>query len=247
MNDIHLKNHSIMQKKNQFDVDVTLNGGYLYSEKAMLSSTMANERLTQATLDTVVLRNKRVLDVGCGDGLYTSAIHQQLKPKETIGIDISEEAIKAAKKKYAHIGHLNFLYKNIYELNKKNLSIDCAIVRGVIHHVPDPLKAIKSVSECAPEILILEPNGYNPLLKVIEKISPYHRLHEEKSYFPFQIRRWLRECGYTTIIDEYYINIVPFFFPDMGAKVLKSVESVIESLPIVSRLVCGVYVVHAKK
>ncbi len=233
--------------KNQFDIDVTLNGGYLYSETGKLSSQMANERLTKAVFDTVSLAGKVVLDVGCGDGAYTYRYLTKSKPKQIIGFDISNEAIKAAQKKYTGIKNVVFYSGDIYNLEQKHTKADIAIVRGVLHHVSDPSAAIQAVSKMADEILIIEPNGYNPILKVIEKISPYHRAHAEKSYFPFSLRKMMRNAGYKKDISWSYINLVPFFFPELPARFFKKLEPFIEKIPFLSRIACGVFVVHAKK
>lgn len=236
-----------MHGKNQFDIDVTLNGGYLYSENERLSSRMANDRLTKAVLDTVSLTDKVVIDVGCGDGAYTYRYFIKSRPKQMVSFDISKEAIKAAQKKYKGTKNLLFYFGDIYSLEQSQTKADIAIVRGVLHHVDNPFAAIQAVSKVADEILIIEPNGYNPLLKVIEKISPYHRAHREKSYFPFTLRKMMREAGYKKDISWSYINLVPFFFPDILAKFLKIIEPFIEKTPILSRAACGVFVVYAKK
>jgi len=162
------------------------------------------------------------------------------------GIDSSKEAIRIAKKIYDRYKNLKFFYKDIYTLSKHVGNFDLAIVRGVIHHVAHPEKAIKSIGEIASEILILEPNGYNPLLKIIEKISPYHCFHKEKSYSPKKIRSWLNRAGFTVQKDKF-ISIIPFFFPDTFTYLLKPFEPLIESVPYLRNFLCGVYAVYAKK
>ena len=42
---------------------------------------------------------QRILDVGCGDGFFTLKLTQQLKAKETFGIDISAAAVAEALKR----------------------------------------------------------------------------------------------------------------------------------------------------
>ena len=229
-----------------FDIDVSLNGGYLYTTQARLSSRIANQRLTEATLESVKLKGKKVIDIGCGDGVYTHELYQKTKPKKMYGVDSSKEAIRIANKIYDRYKNLKFFYKDIYTFPKHFDNFDLAIVRGVIHHVAYPEKAIKSIGQIASEILILEPNGYNPLLKVIEKISPYHRFHKEKSYSPYLIRNWLTRAGFTVTTDKF-ISVIPFFFPDTFTVVLKMFEPLVESIPYFRNFLCGVYVVHAKK
>lgn len=229
-----------------FDKDVILNGGYLYTTNAVLSSQMANDRLTDATLKTVSLDGKRVIDVGCGDGTYTYALYKRSKPKEMVGVDSAKNAIELSQVLYKKHKNLSFHYGSIYDLHKKFNNFDIAIVRGVLHHVDFPQKAIESLSKVANQILILEPNGYNPLLKIVEKVSLYHRIHKEKSYPPILLRRWLNKVGFQT--KSYsYVGFVPFFCPDGMAKFMKKMEKYIENIYLFSRLFCAVYVVLAKK
>ena len=39
-------------------------------------------------------------------------------------------------------------------------------------------------------MFVIEPNGYNPVLKVLEKVSRYHIEHEERSFFPATLHAW---------------------------------------------------------
>ena len=229
-----------------FDIDVSMNGGYLYTTQARLSSRVANQRLTLATLETVNLGGKKVIDVGCGDGVYTYELYKKTRPKKMYGVDSSRKAVKIAGKIFNHYKNLKFSHADLYDLAKKRENFDIALVRGVIHHVDHPEKAIQSIAKVTSEILILEPNGYNPLLKIIEKISPCHRFHKEKSYQPKKIRYWLKQAGFTVQKDKF-ISIIPFFFPDTFTYLLKPYESLIENIPYLRNFLCGVYVVHAKK
>ncbi|OGK22189.1 hypothetical protein A2866_03465 [Candidatus Roizmanbacteria bacterium RIFCSPHIGHO2_01_FULL_39_8] len=237
-----MKHHST----NPFDSDVSLNGGYLYTTNALLSSRLANERLTRATIDMMRLKGKRVIDVGCGDGSYTIDLYKKYKPEYTLGFDASRNAINLAKVLYKKNKNIYFEKGNIYNIPKRFGNFDIAIIRGVLHHLDSPQKAIQSVAKVASHIIILEPNGYNPLLKIIEKVSLYHRIHKEKSYFPLLIRTWVKKAGFRVIEDDF-VGLVPFFCPDGMATTLKKVEPFVEGFPYVRNFLCGVYVLHAKK
>ncbi|MBI4009308.1 class I SAM-dependent methyltransferase [Candidatus Roizmanbacteria bacterium] len=229
-----------------FDNDVTLNGGYLYTTHAILSSKLANERLTQATLNMTKLTDKKVIDIGCGDGTYTYEFYKRCHPKQIIGVDSSKNAIKLAQILYKDHKKIQFHSRNIYHLESDFKNFDIAIVRGVIHHLEYPEKAIQSIAKVAKKVIILEPNGYNPLLKIVEKVSLYHRIHKEKSYTPRTLRRWLKEAGFIVEKDTY-VGFVPFFCPDGMAIAFKKIEILIEHTLLFSRLFCAVYVVLVKK
>ena len=98
----------------------------------------------------------------------------------------------------------------------------------------------------APLILIHEPNGNNFGLKIIEKTSPYHREHGEKSYRSRQITRWIRQAG-GQIQWQRFAGFVPMFCPDWLAKTMKTAEPLIERIPGLSALACAVFVVVAAR
>ena len=225
----------------QFSQDAKTNQGYLYTTKSSLSSQIANKRLTDVTLDLIKnFRNKTIIDIGCGDGTYTFELLAK-KPKYILGIDPARGAIKKANKDKKNLKNIDFKIGNIYYLGRLKKTFDIAVVRGVLHHLYDAKKAAAVLSKIAKVIIVIEPNGYNPLLKIIEKISPYHKLHEEKSYSPSLLDKWFADNG-CRVIKRQYCGLVPFFCPDILAKILKKVEPFIESIPLLNRLLCAVYV-----
>lgn len=230
----------------QFNQDVVRNGGYLYSQKPSKSSFLANQRLTQATLDLLVLKDKKVIDVGCGDGVYTNDLYECGKPKLIIGTDLAEKAVVEAEKKYGKEDKkISFKTESCYEISYPGKSFDIAIARGLLHHLDEPKKAIKEMFRVADEVFIIEPNGYNFVLKIIEKLSLYHRKHQEKSYYSSEIREWITCLG-GKIEREEYLGLVPFFCPDFLAVFLKKIESFLEK-SFLKRFVCAVVVIKAKK
>lgn len=230
----------------QFDQDVIDHGGYLYSEKPSKSSLIANNCLTGVTLALVDLRGKAVIDVGCGDGIYTQKLYRLGKPKLMVGIDASGEAIERAKKNYGN-DRKNLIFQNesCYKIPYGEKKFDIAIARGLLHHLTRPKKAIAEMLRVADQILVIEPNGYNPVLKIIEKLSLYHRRHQEKSYFPFRIRQWITSCG-AKVESGDYLRLVPFFCPDWVAVLLKRIEPLVEK-SLLRTLVCGAYIIKARR
>ena len=229
---------------NQFDKDIISNKGYLYTIKSYKSSRLANERLTNITKSTIgKIKGKKVIDVGCGDGTYTSKLYKWGKPKMMVGIDASKEAITLAQKRYGKKEeHLTFRHSSCYKIPYHQQYFDIAIARGLLHHLDDPILGLSKIAEIANQVFIIEPNGYNPILKLMEKLSSYHRGHDEKSYAPITIRRWIKNLD-RKIIKESYAGLVPFFCPDWMADLLKTIEPWIEKTPIMRNFSCAVYIV----
>jgi ubiquinone/menaquinone biosynthesis C-methylase UbiE len=228
-----------------FDADVARNRGYIYTTNASLSSRLANERITVASLAHVDLRGKRVIDIGCGDGTYSAEWAGRGAPARAVAVDPSAEAIRVAGERFASNG-IEFAVHSAYELPWQADAFDIACIRCALHHMEEPVEALREALRVAPLVLVIEPNGYNPVLKVLEKISPYHVQHEERSYAPRTLDRWLQELG-ATIIEREWIGLVPMFCPDWFARSMKILEPLIETLPAVSRLCCAQYVIVAHR
>ncbi len=226
-----------------FNQDIARNGGYVYTTNSRLSSRIANQRQTRALMALAEFAGKRVLDIGCGDGTYTCELFDLGGPVSVHGVDPAEEAIATAQTK---IGErvVTFAAASAYDLPFETGCFDIACIRGVLHHLDRPAAALREALRVANEIVVIEPNGYNLALKAIEKASPYHVAHEEKSYAPRHLDRWVLEQG-GQVIRRQWTGLVPFFCPDWIARVLKRVEPWVEALPFVSSVACGNYVFRA--
>jgi ubiquinone/menaquinone biosynthesis C-methylase UbiE len=225
-----------------FNRDVASGGGYLYAEQGGYSSRTANRRLTEAVLGMTEVRGKTVLDVGCGDGTYTFEL-AAAGASHVLGVDAADLAVERARvcAKERAIDNVEFRVGDAYELEKLGRQFDLAVVRGVLHHLYEAERAVGSVLRVAREIVVVEPNGYNPVLKIIEKVSPYHRAHEEKSYPPFRLDRWFETRG-ARVVRRAYVGLVPMFCPEAIARALKKIEPTVESIPLLREMGCAVYV-----
>lgn len=244
-----------MLKKNidEFNSDVSKYGGYEYTSNNKFSSFVANYRLTKATIEKInflLKRNEKiesVIDIGCGDGSYTNELYRCFKNISFVGMDPASNAIEEANKKFK-TELLNFMTGNILEPvadgSKKIYNV--AIIRGVLHHLSDPELAIKNSSNMAHSLIIIEPNGYNPVLKLIEKLSPYHRAHEEQSYLPYNLRKWVNNSN-LKIVDEEYVGFIPFFFPTIPAKIIYFFQPLLEKIPVLKNLFSACVVITCTK
>jgi SAM-dependent methyltransferase len=226
-----------------FDRDVELNEGYRYTTNAPLSSRLANDRLTDATLDLVPLAGRSLIDVGCGDGTYTAELARRGTPSVVIGIDPSPRAVEAAGRR--HPG-LRFEVGDAAWLEATPDRFDVAVARGVLHHADDPARLVRAIGRVAGTLVVIEPNGWNPVLKVIERASAYHRAHGERSWRSSVIDGWLREAGFQPV-TRIYAGLVPFFCPAPAARLLKLLEPLVESAGPFGRPALAVYAVRGVK
>lgn len=224
-----------------FEVDVARTGAYQYSTGMQYSAVIANARLSDMTLESMDWTGLRALDVGCGDGVYTLELYRRGNLSELVGIDLSPAAIAAAGSKVANES-VRFSVSSGSRLPFENDSFDVAHLRGVLHHMQDPALAVAEALRVANRVFIIEPNGWNFGLKVIERLSPYHRQHHERSFTSAQIDRWIMSSG-GTVSWRKWGGFVPMFCPTGIAKWMKRIEPLLESLPVLRQATCAVYVV----
>lgn len=231
-----------------FDQDVTAVGGYRYTTDQRPSVRLANARMTRGIAEAGGLAGKRVLDVGCGDGTFTEAL-VEMGAATILALDPAANAIEAARQRFAAAGldeRIEARVFDVYALATIGERFDVAVVRGVLHHLPDAARAVAEIVKVADAVVILEPNGANPVLKVIERVSKYHVEHEEQSFLPRTIDGWLRAAG-AEVRYRKLINLVPLFCPAFAARILKAVEPAVEAIPGLRAIACGQYVVRAER
>lgn len=231
---------------NEYNKDIVAHGSYLYSQN-ILSSKISTQRQSDEIIRLIrkyFPQKLKILDVGCGEGKYTMVIFNIIKPKLIVGVDSAIKAIETARKNIPKNAKGRIMYDlgNAYNLKKyKKHKFDLILIRGVIHHLYKPYDAVRELTQASNAIIILEPNGYNPILKIIERISEYHIRHEEKSYSPSLLDSWFKKSGFQ-VKESKIFGLVPYFCGNWMAKFLKKIEPLLERILIIKTFTCGSYV-----
>ena len=246
----------IRKEKNisAYNQDVKKLGRYEYTGQDRYSSITAGKKQSEEILKSIkYLRLKkpfRILDVGSGDGTYTFELYKKLNPALIVGFDFAREGVEIAMKrvKKKDVKKIKFINSSIYNVDKKiKGKFDVAVIRGVLHHLYQPQRGINAVCKLSDIIVVAEPNGFSPFMKIMEKVSPYHRKHEEKSYYPPTLNSWFEKNGFR-VRKQYYFGPVPFFFPEIPARMIKKIEPYIENIPYLNRIYCATnMIVYEKK
>jgi 2-polyprenyl-3-methyl-5-hydroxy-6-metoxy-1,4-benzoquinol methylase len=222
-----------------FNADVEAHGGYGYANESRKSTAYVNRRFTDVIIAATHPDGKRVVDIGCGDGTYTAQLRAETKAEFILGIDPAAKAIEHANESYVP-KYKGLAYRNCYasDLVAQGERFDVAIYRGVIHHASDPGKEIVAGLRLAERIFLLDPNGLNPIVKLLERTSKYHREHFERSYRMTKLRAWIEDAGGRIESAEYF-GLVPMFSPDWMVTAGAALEPLVERLPGVRALACG--------
>ena len=129
----------------------------------------------------VNLKNKKILDVGCGGGILAESL--ALKGANVKGIDLADGPLEVAKRREQK-RNLGITYEKIEtsKLIKKKEKFDVLTCLEMLEHVPDPEKTVKECSE------LLNNNG---------------------DIFFSTINRNLKAFTLAILGAEYIINILP--------------------------------------
>jgi ubiquinone/menaquinone biosynthesis C-methylase UbiE len=228
-----------------FSRDIETKGGYVYALDQKLSARLATERWLQLMLGLTTLKGRSVIDIGCGDGTLTLRYWDRGEPRMIAALDPVVKAMVTCRAK-SQGRPILWIAANGHHLPYANDAFEVAILQAVLHHDSDPEATIREAFRVAREIIVLEPNGYSPILKLMENLSRYHRDHEERSYTAACLRTWVKTAGGRVTSGRFGVT-VPMFCPDWLARPLKFIEPLVERLAPFNRLVCAVYVFHATR
>ncbi|PPA71724.1 class I SAM-dependent methyltransferase [Jeotgalibacillus proteolyticus] len=112
----------------------------------------ADESWREAVKKLVPLKGIKILDVGCGGGIYTKAL-SLLGASEVVGIDFSKAAIKAARENCHEYKNTSFEHGSAYETGQQSGSYQVVLERALIHHLDDLTKCFEEACR------VLEKNG----------------------------------------------------------------------------------------
>ena len=172
-----------MEGHQPFSRDIQAFGAYRYTRDQRYSTVTANARYTEMIAGAADFQGRRVVDVGAGDGTYTAELRRRTTAASITGVEPAAGAAELAGRQFQADG-LAFIAGDSAGLLAEGREFDIAVYRGVIHHVDDPSAEIRRAFLLAARVIILEPNGRNPLMKIVENVSPYHRRHRERSFAP---------------------------------------------------------------
>ena len=123
------------------------------------------------------LHDKRVLEVGCGNGVQTLYIKEKYRPSLMVGLDIHEENIKLAESLRDNNGHQNveFLVSDAQEMaGVESSSFDIIVNIESAMHYPEKDRFFSEIFR------ILKPGGSYVIADILSKV-------EDKNIF----FRWL--------------------------------------------------------
>ena len=114
-----------------------------------------NKLLKKLDFDTKKIKNKLVLDMGCGSGRFSVAF-ARLGAKKVYGIDLGDEGLKIGKKiaKKFNVKNVKFKKSSVLKTSFKSNYFDFVFCKGVLHHTGNLKDSLNEF------LRLIKPNGY---------------------------------------------------------------------------------------
>lgn len=169
------------------------------------------------------IKNKAVLDLGCGSGYGTKILSGSAK--KVLAIDISKDTIDFAKNNFGN-ENIEFKCANVFETGVNNNSVDVVVCFEVLEHVETPdllLTEIKRVLKEDGLLIISTPNKEITSPNSDIPINPFHK----KEYTLSDLRLFLSK----------YFSKVQFYGEWPNDDMVKSYSTASKIDEIVQRLI----------
>lgn len=154
-------------------------GGRWKDFKEKMEWALETENYIYEILSDKLLHNKKVLEIGCGQGMVLAFTSK--KCKEIIGIDISMNSLKSAQLgiRELDIKNAKLILSDAENLPFKNESFDVVYSIGVLHHTPDTQRAVDEIFRVLKyrgKVVIMLYRKYNPKWLVVVLIRYFSKI-----------------------------------------------------------------------
>lgn len=196
-----------------------------------------------------IRKSKKVLELGCGTGFFTSRL--QRTGAKIAAIDISPYFIKKVKESIT-AKNVTFYVGDVGYMNFKDNSYDCVAGNAILHHLTDlkfALQEIKRVLRKGGRFVFTEPNMLNPQIILTVKVGLIGKLlgalPSERPFSRWQIERLCREVGFSSVHVELFDFLHPWT-PSFFVKPMRKIGLFLEKLPLVKEI-AGSLIIYGKK
>ena len=191
---------------------------------------------------------RRVLEIGCGTGLFTKALAGT--DNAVVALDVSDLLIRKAKDRVSS-ARVHFVVGNAYETGFKPGTFDCIVGSSALHHldVHRALKEFLRILRSGGRVMFTEPNMANPQVALIKKFPFLKRWAgdspDETAFFRRRIAGTLELAGFVDVSVEPF----DFIHPRLPASLLSRAErwtALLEKMPLL-REFAGSLVIQCRK
>lgn len=241
----------------------------LGASSAASIADFAIKKRKRQILKYISLEGKVILDVGCGNGLYTLALDKLAR--KTIGVDIRQEALAEATKSKAELARdTGFIRAQAESLPLRDLTFDVVFLVEMLEHVQSEERTLEEahrVLKYGGFLLIYVPNKLYPFdvhgLQIGQtRIGSLYAPVFFFSWFPqsirdkFQRARIYTKGQITRLIERhgFIIQTVDHMYPPLdrigsrfAKSVLRKLLSILEHNRFLKRFGMSIFIVAQKE
>lgn len=154
----------------------------------------------------------RVLEVGCGDGVFLSAVRNAGFPGALTGCDVSLEMLRVARERTTAADAIAWDHSGTASLPYSAAAFDVVILCAVLHHVEPSDRApflaeVRRTLRPGGLVCIMEHNPWNPVTQYVVSTTPIDADAQLLSHRT--ARRLLVEAGFRPGRVEHILFVPP--------------------------------------
>lgn len=195
-------------------------------------------------------KNDKVLEIGCGDGEFTSRLAKDKRLK-VVGTDITPMVVKRAKANFVKNKNVSFKVENAEKFKAKGNSFDLVCGVSILHHLnwKKTLKESYRILKDGGKIFFSEPNYINPFI-FLSLHSKYLRNKfefspDETALIRWEVKKVLQDIGFREVRVDNFDFLHPSTPKKHIAKVSK-LSNLLEKIPVVKEI-SGSLIIFAQK
>lgn len=190
----------------------------------------------------------RVLEIGCGTGIFTVRFAQT--GAQIVAVDISEDLIAIAQTRQLPEKQVRFIAKPFEECDVEG-PFDAIIGSSVLHHLDVEKALTKMFTLLKPcgRISFTEPNMLNPQIALQKNIPWLKKLSgdspDETAFIRWKLKRVVSNAGFANI------SLTPFDWlhpaiPGTAINLVSRIGQTLESLPLIREFSGSIYICAQK-
>ena len=150
--------------------------------------------------DAIVSRlspNAKILDVGSGPGYLSKELSSRSSKYEVVGVDVSDDALKIAKKTCSGINNVSFSKGAVESLPFKTEEFDLVICKDSFHHFDDPKVALKEMLRVLKSggILYIQDLRRDVPMYLLRRSIPLESVIQKLQYYSVRAAYTKKEIG----------------------------------------------------